>query len=269
VYGTIAVYLDEGLGGTSFKLIRRRRFRKDKRIDSLKLKGANPSLSSLLGKLRAGPDKSRGPAYHCRIELAGENVSFHYWYEADAIADRGTIQRNIVNTTPAFLYDHLSFEELLDLVDGAYELDDLIDTYVSRRLSGAKTVPELLLDLYALLDWQGDMDNGSVNQFFARNTDLAGHLKREDLYPRIDRALATIGHQAGRAYFRESIALFAHFFPRVEAAREALGIRAVPRQEQSDIASRYHEVRDEVVEARYKYVCENGFVAHGDDIPPE
>ena len=50
---------------------------------------------------------------------------------------------------------------------------------------------------------------------------------------------------------------YAHFYPRLEAARAELNIAAIPKQEQSNIMDRYYEMESTLDAARVKYVPEH------------
>ena len=135
-----------------------------------------------------------------------------------------------------------------------WELDTAIFMFVPAQKQRNEVIPEDLLDMYALVDWQADTDNGGLNQYFAREIDYFGCFDREELYPRVLRAIKKVNHQIGENLFSEAMALFSHFYERVDRAREAMDIVAVEKQEESDINDRYFKMYDDLELKRCDFV---------------
>lgn len=147
-------------------------------------------------------------------------------------------------------------KDLISHVD-KWELDSAIFMFVPAQRQRNGKIPEDLLDMYALVDWQSDTDNGGLNQYFARDVDYFGCYDREELYPRVLRAIKKVNHPAGENLFSEAMALYSHFYERVNLAREAMDITPVEKQEESDINDRYFQMYDDLESKRRDFVKDN------------
>jgi hypothetical protein len=113
------------------------------------------------------------------------------------------------------------------------------------------------MEVYATLEWQCDVNNGTMDQYFARSHDTMTGWKRSTLYGVTYRGLFRIQHKIAADMFAESIALYAHFHSGVEEARIELGIPAVPKQERSDIMARFCAISASIDAARTRYIREH------------
>jgi hypothetical protein len=215
------------------------------------------SFSDLLLKLReAARTRPDGPWYRCNIRLHGVRVSFQYFWESVSFSSVKEVESDLNGCVPSFVFER-RFDRLLvpELTD--FDVNHALFVHVPARVRAGETVTEPLLKIYATLEWQSDVNNGTMDQYFAREHDPMTSLPRRELYGRTYNGLLDIGHERAASVFSESLSLYAHFYPRVEAARSELGFRAVPRQEQSDIMDKYWKIERSLDPARVKYVREH------------
>lgn len=214
-------------------------------------------FGSKLYKLREESKKeSLGPIYRCNINVKGKNIEFEYFWEGTAFQALSEIEPDINGSLPNFIYEKMFTAELISHVD-KWELDSAIFMFVPAQKQRNEKIPEDLLDMYALVDWQSDTENGGLNQYFARDVDYFGCYDREMLYPRVLRAIKKVNHATAEKLFSESMALYSHFYDRVHRAREAMGITSVAKQEESDINDRYFQIYDDLESKRRDFVKEN------------
>ena len=195
-----------------------------------------------------------GPLYRCRIELQpGRPVAFHYFWENAPFESLKDLALDARGRAPNFAlarrFDRAWIAELSDFDVGASLL-----FYVPARIRAGQPVSDPLLEVFATLEWESDVNNGAMNQYFARDHEPMTGLPRAQLYDKTHRGLLRLGQHEMAGLYAESIALYAHFYPRVERAREAMGIAPVPRQDQSDIMDRYYERSDALEPARVAYI---------------
>jgi Domain of unknown function (DUF4375) len=236
--GALSVEADEGMIGFSgaFEggLLRRKTF------DTTQLPDELPELFSQSydwSKTQRG-----GPWYTCTVS-ADPRAGFSYAYDwqGDAIGDLSRLTKSVNGGVPGFILRTRFDRELLALVDD-HEISTAILYFVPAELARGRTVAPELFQLYAVVDWQGDTNNGSLNQYFARAHDPYGGLDRAELYPATLQGLALIGHADAAALFRESLSVYAHFHPRVEQVRARLGLPTISSPEDSNAINAYWDV---------------------------
>jgi hypothetical protein len=217
--------------------------------------GGQLPLQDLVAELHAASKRSeQGPWYYLIVTFHPEGgVDFEYFLENRPLASIKELRLGEYGYLPKHVFvqrfDAAFVAELSD-----FEVNAGIAAHVPDRLAKGKPVSPELLDLFATIDWEGDVNNGGMDQYFARRgSDYTGQ-PRDELHPRVHAGLERIGAHEAAALFRESIALWAHFHPEVESARMAMGIAAVPRQEQSDIGGRYYEFQPDFDRLRAAYV---------------
>lgn len=148
-------------------------------------------------------------------------------------------------SVPSYVYRQ-RFDASLVAELSDFEVNAGIATHVQDRLAAGRPVSTALLELFATIDWEGDVNNGGLDQYFARrHSDISGRARGE-LYPLVHAGLQRIGAIEAAALFAEAIALHAHFHPEVEAARVAMGIAALTRRDESDIGGRYYRFQPEL-----------------------
>jgi len=215
------------------------------------------SFFDLLLQLReASRSLPDGPVYHCNIHIKNAEIRFQYFWENAPFASIKELALNVHGHVPDFVlkrrFDRSMVRDLSDL-----EVNNCLLLYVPTRVAKRLPVTDALTEVYATLEWQSDVNNGAMDQYFARAQDTMTCWKRSALYGATYRGLLRIRHEAAANLFSESIALYAHFHARVENARIELDIPAVPKQERSDIMSRYYEIEPSVTAARVRYIREH------------
>lgn len=225
-------------------------------FDALDLDYEDGFESKLFELREASIKESKGPIYRCNINIKGKNIEFEYFWEGSEFKSLAEIEPDIDGNLPSFIYEKIFDEKLISYVDN-WEIDSAIFMFVPAQKQRNKLIPEDLLDMYALVDWQSDTDNGGLNQYFARDIDYFGCFNRDDLYPRVLRAIKKMNHQIAEALFEEAIALYAHFYNRVDRAREIMAIAPVEKQENSDINDRYFQMYNDLEIKRRIFVKEH------------
>lgn len=229
-------------------------FRQRQEILDLLDPAPEPDLSDLLFELRkASRARPEGPWYCCHIEIDGGDMRFRYAWENAPFASIKELEPDMHGHVPSFVFRRRFDRALIDELSD-FEVGSALLFYVPARIEAGKPVSGALLDLYATLDWQSDVNNGALDQYFARDRDPMTGLPRGPLYAATLRGLRVMGHEVAAALFAEAIALYAHFHARVEEARVELGIAPVPRQEESDIMGRYYDLNASLDAARTVYI---------------
>lgn len=213
-----------------------------------------PDFSDLLARLReASRAMPEGPLYRCDIGIDGRTISYRYYWENTPFESVHEIERGIDGHVPNFVlarrFDRALVPELTD-----FDANNALFFYVPARIKQGKPVSGPLLEVFATLEWQSDVNNGAMNQYFARDHEPMTGLERSQLYGATHRGLLRIGCSDAASLFAESISLYAHFYPRVEAARNELGFAEIPRQDQSDIMNRYYALDQSLDDCRVKYI---------------
>jgi hypothetical protein len=241
-------------GGIKTGLLRRRK-------DICKLLNESPecelSLSDLLLELReASRTESGGPWYRCNIHVDGTRIAFQYFWENAQFTSVAELEPSIDGRVPHFVFERRFDRALVqDLTD--FDVNTNLFFYAPARIKAGKPVTASLLEVFATQEWQSDVNNGAMNQYFGRDHEPMTGLLRSSMYGATYRGLLRIGHAEAAALFAESISSYAHFYPRVEAARAELGFPAVPKQEQSDAMSRYYALERSLDPARVRYIREH------------
>lgn len=225
-------------------------------LDSLDL-DPEVDFSSLLFKLReASKSEQKGPIYLCNIIVKGKKLTFKYFWEGESFSSLDEIEPDLHGSLPSFIYERMFTTELIEHIKN-WELDTAIFMFVPAQKQRKEEIPAPLLDMYALIDWQSDTDNGGLNQYFARDIDYFGCFDREELYPRVLKAIRNIGHKKSEKLYQEAIALYSNFYGRIEHARVNMNIEAVPKEEESDINDRYFQIYEELESVRHSYIKDN------------
>lgn len=215
------------------------------------------SFTDLLHELRtASKNVENGPIYRCNISFKGNKVNFEYFYENAKFDSLDELEPDMNGNLPNFIYERMFTKEIIAHIDN-WEIDSAIFMFVPEQKKRGDPLPEILLDMYALVDWQSDTDNGGLNQYFARDCDYFGCFDREELYPRVLKAIKLISHKVAENLYQEGIALYAHHYDRVNRAREVMSIPEVPKQEESDINERYFDMYSDLEKVRQQYVKEH------------
>ncbi|ASK18604.1 DMP19 family protein [Halomonas sp. N3-2A] len=225
-------------------------------LEKLDLEYGDDFGSKLFELREESKKESLGPIYRCNINVKGKNIEFEYFWEGSPFNFLSEVEPDINGSLPNFIYEKMFTKELISYVD-KWELDSAIFMFVPAQKQRNEDIPEDLLDMYALVDWQCDTDNGGLNQYFARDVDCFGCYNREELYPRVLRAIKKVNHLAAEILYSEAMALYSHFYDRVNRAREAMDIASIEKQEESDINDRYFQMYDDLESKRRDFVKEN------------
>ena len=212
-------------------------------------------LIDLLEELRTASIASApGPWYYVIISARPDDaIEFEYFLERTPLASIADLKLEQYDHVPAHVFRQ-RFDAALVAELSDFEVNAGIAAHVADRIDAGSPVSPVLLELFATIDWEGDVNNGGMDQYFARrHSDYSGAPRRE-YYPLVHAGLLRIGADAAAALFAESIALYAHFHPEVEQARVAMGIPAVARQETSDIGGRYYRFQADLDRLRAAHV---------------
>jgi len=225
-------------------------------LKNLDLEYGEDFRSKLIELREASNKETLGPIYRCNINLKGKKIEFEYFWEGSQFQSLSEVEPDIHGSLPNFIYEKIFNKDLISHV-GKWDLDSAIFMFVPAQKQRGQKIPENLLDMYALVDWQSDTGNGGLNQYFARDVDYFGCYSREELYPRVLRAIKQVNHPAGESLFSEAMALYSHFYDRVNHVREAMDIASIEKQKQSDINDRYFQICDDLASRRRDFVKEN------------
>jgi len=213
-------------------------------------------MFDLMEELEAASRASeQGPWYYLVVHVRPEGaIDFRYFLERDPLPPIADLGLEEFEAVPAYYY-RKRFDAALVAGLSDFEVNSALSEHVGARLAAGAPVPPALRELYATQDWQGDTNNGGLDQYFARRHSW-DHVSspRDGNYPLVRAGLRRIGAHDAAALFDEAIALWAHFHPEVEEARAALGIAPVPRQERSDIGSRYYVIERDLDKQRAAYL---------------
>jgi hypothetical protein len=161
---------------------------------------SSPDLFELLRSLReASRQDPYGPYYRVNIHIRPfGTINYEYFWENSPIASLAEVERDIDGLVPDFLFkrrfDRGIVEELSD-----FGINNCLLFYVPARLVENKPVSKSLMEVFATVEWQSDMNNGGPNQHFARDHEPMTGLPREELYTITYRGLKRIKHQAAAA----------------------------------------------------------------------
>jgi hypothetical protein len=215
------------------------------------------SFTDLLYELRSASEKvESGPIYRCNILFKGNKVDFEYFYENAKFDSLAELESDMNGNLPNFIFERMLTKDIIAHI-GDWEIDSAIFMFVPEQKKRGGPIPDILLDMYALVDWQSDTNNGGLNQYFARDCDYFGCYDREELYPRVLKAIKLVPHKASEDLYQEGIALYSHYYNRVNRAREVMEIPEIPKQEESDINERYFNIYSDLEKVRRQYVKEN------------
>ncbi len=231
---------------------------------------AGESLSPLLADLRQASEATpQGPWYRCNIVQDGPHIRFDYFWESTPFMSIKDIEPDLNGNVPSFVFERRFDQRLIDEISDV-DVDNSLLFYVPARTRRGQVISVPLLEVYATFEWQSDVNNGALNQYFARSKDPLTGMDRLPLYGHAYKGLQRIGHEQAASLFAEAVALFAHFYPKVEEARALLGIPAVPKQEESDIMGRFFELEPTLAPARVAYMrAHMAELAQHDAEPPD
>lgn len=215
------------------------------------------AMQALLSLYDKSKELAEGPLYKCKITFDRGQTEFLYYFENAPIKSLSDIAKNDHGSYPLFSYRKHFSEELIE-ASGKGELRIGHQALIEVLLPKGVEVPEHHMEFYAINDFIGDFYNGGLNQYFARTiTWDSAQYNRAELYPRLSAALTRLGRDDVKNMFDEAIALYAHYNEHVEKGRKAMGIPAVPKQEESDIGSRFWDVVDELEQEVESYIKAN------------
>jgi hypothetical protein len=194
-----------------------------------------------------------GPFYRCHVHTGPDGLRFEYFWEGQPYTSVKELVPNFSGRTPTFVFTQRFDKRLIEEISDA-DVETALVHYVPARVTQGRPVSEPLLELYALMEWQWDVYNGTMDQYFGRDHEFLTKLPRAELYAPTLRGLRRIGCDGAADLFAESLAVYAHLYPRVEAARAALGIPALPRRESHDLMERFYQLGPSLEPARVAYI---------------
>ena len=195
-----------------------------------------------------------GPWYHCNIEIKNRTIRFHYFWEKTPFDSVKELIRDNTTSIPRFAFRHRFDQQMIEELTDDNDVLACLAINVELRLKERPPVPEPLLELYTIGEWQCDMDNGLWKQYFGREHQPTTRLLRSELYPRTYRGLTRIGHAEAVSLYAFAIAVYAHFYPRVETARKELAVAPIRKRNKWDGDDRYWELRDSLTPAQAAYI---------------
>ena len=225
-------------------------------LGKLDLEYGDDLSSKLLDLREESKHETLGPIYSCDINIKGKKVDIKYFWEGTPFQCLSEVEPNIHGSLPTFVYEQMFTKELIHHLD-KWELDSAIFMFVPAQKMKNGNIPSDLLDMYALIDWQFDTNNGGLNQYFERDIDSFGCYEREELYPRVLRAIRQVNNPIAENLFCEAISLYSHSYDRVDRSREAMNIVPVEKQHESDINDRYFVMYEELESKRHDFVKNN------------
>ena len=214
---------------------------------------SNPNFLALLSGLqKSSLREPRGPIDGVRVVVHARKCTLRYTWVQDHIDEfHATERQSGDGIIPSFVILSDFSDRVVTRIRAAevYSAMLTIGSLVGRD---AEHYPAPLVEAVAVVDWLADTRNGALEQYFARRK-----LSRTNTYGRVLAGLQRIKHDAGAALFREAVAIYSHFDPEIDRARQQLDIDSVPRVEESDIMHRFYQMHKEVESAMGEY-----FVAH-------
>lgn len=195
-----------------------------------------------------------GPWYRCEIAFTQKDgFAFRYFWLADALANLDSVPPSRIGGLPAVLLRARLDDKVLSKLED-YQVSDALISFVPASIQRGGPVNARLIQLYAVADWHGDSNNGSLNQYFSRSRDPYGGLDREPLYDATLRGLELIGYRKAADHFREAIATYSQFYDRVENARNRLGIEPLADPTRSQVVDEYWDVETQLDQFLVAYV---------------
>ena len=216
------------------------------------------TFMDLVKELRkSSRDQALGPWYHCNIEIKNRTIQFHYFWEKTPFKSINELARNNHGNVPRFAFRHRFDRRMIGELTDDHDVLSCLAIHLETRLEERQPVAEALWELFAVGDWQCDMDNGAWNQYFRREHDCNHQFLRSQLYSQTLNGLVRIHHSKAAQLYSEAIAIFAHFYPRVETARKELGIATVRKRNEWDGDERFLEARNSITTAQVAYIRAN------------
>lgn len=106
------------------------------------------------------------------------------------------------------------------------------------QLHAWEALPEVFKQYHALSALDSEVFNGGFEQYYGR---YAGY---PPFIGAAIRGLELVGSPAHAKLAREAIAIFVHYFPKLQPLLEQLGISLAPKLTETDIDARFYEVGD-------------------------
>lgn len=215
------------------------------------------NLCEMLSNLRDASAKSKGgPWYRLNIRIKNSEVFFDYFFENEPFSSFNDIERDMHGNIPGFIKEKYFNSEIIALMSDA-EVDFCLNYFVPTQMKNGNGINPVLLEIYATLDWESDVNNGTMNQYFGRDMDYSTDIPRVDLYEKVICGLNAIGMHDAAKLFEESISLFSHLYPEIDEVRKRLGIKQIEFNEDSDIMTRYHYLREGFEKHRVDFIRKN------------
>ncbi len=186
-------------------------------------------------------DHEFGPFYRLDIEIEGKKIDFDYSWENAPFESLGELKPPLSGKTPKFLFKRRFDEELIAFVDGS-ELDTAVSVFVANRRSNGQSVPEPLLDMYALLSWHRTIESEGFMQHFADLEEVSQPLPVVEWYERAARVLRKLNQADALDVIKLSLGLYSSLYKAVEPIRVALGVNKVTEIDENDLYDKFGAV---------------------------
>lgn len=204
-----------------------------------------PDFLTLLVRLqKASLHEPRGPIDGVYAVIDGHSCTVRYTWMQDKI-DAFHATEGQSDGIPFFVLMNEFSERVVTRVSSEHVYSVML-TIGRLVFRDADSYPAPLIEACAIVDWLADTRNGALDQYFARKKVRP---TRTETYSLVLSGLQRIGHKAGADLFCEAIAIYSHFEPQIEKARNSMGIARVPRVTESDIMSRFYHI-DKEIESR-------------------
>lgn len=189
-----------------------------------------------------------GPFYRLDVEIEGKKIDFEYSWENAPFESLGELKPPLSGKTPDFLFKQRFDEELIAFVED-HELDTAVSEFVAYRRNNGQSVPEPLLDMYALVSWHWTIVSEGFMQHFADLERVRQPLPVVEWYERAARVLSKLDQADAQNVMKLSLGLYSSLYKAVEPIRIALGVNKVTEIDENDLYDKFGAVESQLQKA--------------------
>ncbi len=182
------------------------------------------------------------------IAIDGKRIGFEYFWENAPFESLEELKPPIRGKTPDFLFKQRFDGELIAFIDD-HEIDTAISVFVANRRKNGQSVPESLLDMYALVAWHRTVVSEGFMQHFADLESVSQPLPVVEWYERTARMLSKLDQPDVLDVVKLSLGLYSSLYAAVEPIRVALGINKVTEIDENDLYERFGAVESAIQKA--------------------